>query len=215
MAEERPPSPVSRAQMATMVRIMQQGTTRVTPHLMAHHLDRRLASQHLDLATAALLLPLVSGLLVLDTVPLRALHPLDTDPLLGHLPRDTEVRQDPHPEGMALLQDPHLSREATLGSNTTSSDRRKEVTQANKHIQVVDTQANNTHAPLEPTLIHRHLPLALLLKCKTTGHTSKVPIIEMHNHSSNTLSVTAKRKLSALGSITSDKRESLEGVSMT
>lgn len=48
---------------------------------------------------------------------------------------------------MALHQDPHLSREVTPGSNTTSSDHRKEVTQANKHIHSAATQANNRHIP--------------------------------------------------------------------
>lgn len=48
---------------------------------------------------------------------------------------------------MALHQDPRLSREVTPGSNTTSSDHRKEVTQANKDTQVAATQANTKHVP--------------------------------------------------------------------
>jgi len=48
---------------------------------------------------------------------------------------------------MALHQDPHPSGKVTLGSNTTSSSRRKEVTQANKDIQVEAIQANNIHVP--------------------------------------------------------------------
>lgn len=185
---------------------------------------RLLGSQRLHPATAALLLlPVSDPLLVplpqgMDMVPLllKVLHLLAMDLLLAHPPSDTEVRQDPHPEGMALHRARRQEIEVTLDSTTTISSPRKEATQDNMHIQRGAIQGNNTyHRLMEPMLIiNKDLPLVLLHKFKTTGRTSKVPIIGIHNLSFSTLSVAAKRRLFALESITSDRKESSEGVSM-